>query len=85
MPNGEIAESHGATPRHVALAFLVRPPFLFAIPKASTSERAAENAGAGNLRLSPRDILRIDRAFPLVGRAASATISHAIGHRRPIT
>lgn len=61
----EIAESYGATPRQVALAFLVRRPFLFAIPKASTPQHAVENAGAGNLLLSDQNILRIDQAFPL--------------------
>jgi diketogulonate reductase-like aldo/keto reductase len=61
----EIAEAHGATPRQVALAFLVRRPFLFAIPKASTPDHAAGNAGAGNLRLSDQELSRIDQAFPL--------------------
>src|SRR5277367_3417292 len=40
-----IAEAHGATPRQVALAFLIRETAVFAIPKASTPEHAAENAG----------------------------------------
>ena len=61
----EIAEAHGATPRQVALAFLVRRPFIFAIPKASTPDHAAENARAGNLRLSDQELSRIDQAFPL--------------------
>src|ERR1700741_5079836 len=39
-----IARRHGASPRQVALAFLTREPALFAIPKASTVEHAAENA-----------------------------------------
>jgi diketogulonate reductase-like aldo/keto reductase len=60
----EIAEAHGATPRQVALGFLVRRPSVFAIPKASTPEHAAENAGAGDLRLTPDEIARIDEAFP---------------------
>ena len=41
----EIADAHGATPRQVALRFLVRRPALFAIPKAADPEHAAENAG----------------------------------------
>ena len=60
----EIAASHAATPRQVALRFLVRSPALFTIPKASSPEHAAENAGAGDLRLTKTDIDRIDRAFP---------------------
>jgi diketogulonate reductase-like aldo/keto reductase len=61
----EIAEAHGATPRQVALRFLVRRPSLFTIPKASRPQHAAENAGAGGLRLSEAEIARIDEAFPL--------------------
>ena len=61
----EIADAHNATPRQVALRFLVRRPSLFAIPKASNPEHAAENAGAGDLRLSEAEIARIDTAFPL--------------------
>jgi diketogulonate reductase-like aldo/keto reductase len=60
----EIAEAHGATPRQVALRFLVRRPSLFAIPKASSPEHAAENAGAGDLRLTETELARIDEAFP---------------------
>jgi diketogulonate reductase-like aldo/keto reductase len=60
-----IAGAHGATPRQVALAFLTRRPSLFAIPKAGTVEHAEENAGAGRLRLSERDVAAIDAAFPL--------------------
>jgi diketogulonate reductase-like aldo/keto reductase len=61
----EIAKVHGATPRQVALAFLTRDPALFAIPKAGREDHAAENAGAGDLRLSADEIARIDAAFPL--------------------
>jgi diketogulonate reductase-like aldo/keto reductase len=60
----EIAAAHEATPRQVALRFLARLPSLFAIPKASLPEHAAENAGAGNLELSDAELSRIDDAFP---------------------
>ena len=60
----EVARRHGATPRQVALAFLIRRPSLFAIPKASRVEHVEENAGAGDLELTPEEIERIDRAFP---------------------
>ena len=60
----EIAAAHQATARQVALAFLVRRPALFTIPKASSVEHAAENAAAGGLRLSEAEIARIDEAFP---------------------
>lgn len=61
----EIAAAHGATVRQVALAFLVRKPPLFTIPKASNPDHTAENAGAGELRLSEKEMARIDQAFPL--------------------
>ncbi|HEY6418496.1 MAG TPA: aldo/keto reductase [Candidatus Binataceae bacterium] len=62
---GEIAAAHHATSRQVALRFLVRRPSLFAIPKASSLDHVAENAGAGNLQLSRHEVAMIDEAFPL--------------------
>jgi diketogulonate reductase-like aldo/keto reductase len=59
-----IAEAHGASPRQVALAFLARAPSVFAIPKASTAEHAADNAAAGELVLTSDEIAAIDKAFP---------------------
>lgn len=61
----EIAVAHNATPRQVALRFLVRRPSLFTIPKASRPDHTTENAGAGDLRLTEAELARIDRAFPL--------------------
>ena len=60
----EVASANGATPRQVALAFLVRRPSLLTIPKAANPAHAAENAAAGDLTLSDTDIARIDAAFP---------------------
>jgi len=60
----EIAAAHDATPRQVAMRFLVRRPSLFTIPKASSPEHAAENAGAGDLRLTPAELAWIDETFP---------------------
>src|SRR6202050_1519651 len=59
-----IAEAHGASPRQVALAFLTRAPAVFAIPKASTPEHAADNAASGKLVLGPDEIAALDNAFP---------------------
>jgi diketogulonate reductase-like aldo/keto reductase len=64
----EIAAKLGATARRVALAFLVRRPSLFAIPKSSNAERAVENAGAARLVLGADEIARIEAAFPLGAR-----------------
>jgi diketogulonate reductase-like aldo/keto reductase len=66
-----IAERHNATPRQVALRFLTRRASLFAIPKASNPEHAAENAGAGALNLSDAELAKIDAAFPLAARPRS--------------
>ena len=59
-----IAEAHGASPRQVALAFLTREPAVFAIPKASSAEHAADNAAAGELVLGADEIAALDKAFP---------------------
>jgi diketogulonate reductase-like aldo/keto reductase len=67
---GRIAHAHHATPRQVALRFLVRRPELFTIPKASSPEHVAENARAGDIRLTEAELEEIDRAFPL-GRRPS--------------
>jgi diketogulonate reductase-like aldo/keto reductase len=59
-----IAKRHGASMRQVALAFLTREANVFAIPKASSAEHAAENAAAGDLVLSNEDVAALDQAFP---------------------
>src|SRR3954470_10047047 len=58
-----IADAHGASPRQVALSFLAREPAVFAIPKASSADHAADNAAAGDLVLSDGEIAALDRAF----------------------
>jgi diketogulonate reductase-like aldo/keto reductase len=60
----DIADAHKATARQVVLSFLTRGPNVFAIPKASSAEHAAENAAAGNLTLSNSEIAALDKAFP---------------------
>jgi len=60
----QIADAHQATPRQVALAFLIRQPSVFAIPKASSSAHAADNAAASALTLSAAELADIEKAFP---------------------
>ena len=60
----EIATECGATPRQVALRFLVREPHVFAIPKAARAEHALDTAGATDVALDADAIGRIERAFP---------------------
>ncbi|MCW5890587.1 MAG: aldo/keto reductase [bacterium] len=59
-----VADAHGVSPFQVALAFLVREPGTFTIPRASSVAHAQENAAAGDLRLTAGEIARIDAAFP---------------------
>ncbi len=59
-----IGAERGATPRQLALAFLLRHAPVLAIPKASDPSHVAENAGAARLELGDDEIRRIDAAFP---------------------
>ena len=61
----EIAASHQATARQVALRFLLRHPETFVIPKAAGIAHVVDNAGANRLQLSGEEMARIDAAFPL--------------------
>ena len=61
----DVARELSATPRQVALAFLTRLPDTFAIPKASRVAHVRENAGAAALKLTERQIARLERAHPL--------------------
>jgi diketogulonate reductase-like aldo/keto reductase len=61
----EIAAGHGATPRQVALAFLLRAvPHALVIPKASRVAHVEDNAAAARLTLSGDEVARLDSAFP---------------------
>ncbi len=60
----KIAETHQATPEQVALAFLLRSPHVFVIPKASREEHVRANAGAADLELTPGEIAELEKAFP---------------------
>jgi diketogulonate reductase-like aldo/keto reductase len=62
---GDIAAAHGASPRQVALQFLVGRPSLFAIPKAARVAHVEDNAAAATLALTDDDLARLDGAFPL--------------------
>lgn len=59
-----IAQAHEATPRQVALAFIVQSRSLFTIPKSGRLDHVEENARAAGVRLSGAEIARIERAFP---------------------
>lgn len=59
----QVAERRGATARQTALAFLLRNPDVFVIPKAARIAHVQDNAGAGDLQLDAADIAAIDAAF----------------------
>lgn len=61
----EVAARHAATPHQVALAFVLRQPQVFVIPKASRVEHVEQNAAAAELVLSEEDVAVIEEAFPL--------------------
>lgn len=59
-----IAAAHGATPRQVALSFLLRHPSVFVIPKAARAAHIEDNAAASGVALDSTDLAAIDAAFP---------------------
>ena len=59
----EVAAELGATPRQVALAFLLRTCRGFVIPKAVKLQHVAENVAAGKLKLDEEMVARLDRAY----------------------
>ncbi len=67
----DIAGEHGVTKEAVALAFLVRDPLAFAIPKANEFAHVEANAAAGDLLLSDDEIKRIDAAYPVRNRSGA--------------
>ena len=60
----EIATRHHATPAQIALAWVIRQDGVVAIPRAGSPEHVRENAAALQIKLAPRDLQDIDRAFP---------------------
>jgi diketogulonate reductase-like aldo/keto reductase len=65
-----VARARGATAHQVALAFLLRRPGVFAIPKAARVAHVVENAAAGDLTLTAEEIAALQEAFPLGERPA---------------
>jgi diketogulonate reductase-like aldo/keto reductase len=59
-----IAAVRGATPRQLALAFLIRRPGVFAIPKSSNVRHVEENAAAAAVTLTEDEARAIDAAHP---------------------
>jgi diketogulonate reductase-like aldo/keto reductase len=66
-----IARLHGVSAAAVALAFLLRDPLVFVIPKANRAEHVEANARAGELELSAPEIAAIDAVYPKRARAGA--------------
>jgi diketogulonate reductase-like aldo/keto reductase len=60
----EIADHHRATSHQVGLAFLIRDPSVFAIPKSIDPAHVEENALGASLHLTDQDVRKIEAAFP---------------------
>jgi len=59
-----VAARHEATPAQIALAWVIRNDGVIAIPKAGTPQHVRENFDALKIRLTHRDLMELDRAFP---------------------
>ncbi|MEM5382184.1 aldo/keto reductase [Paraburkholderia phymatum] len=62
-PLDDIAGAHGVSVIQVALAWVLRQPEVFAIPKSGRIEHVRDNARALELRLSADDLAAIDAHF----------------------
>jgi diketogulonate reductase-like aldo/keto reductase len=59
-----VAARHHTTIGQVMLAWCLRQPSVFAVPKTSRVAAVRENAAAADLRLESEDLTEIDRDFP---------------------
>lgn len=64
----QVAKKHEVTVPQIILAFLVRDPNLFAIPKSAIVEHTKENAAAAEIKLDAEDLDAINGAFPAPDR-----------------
>src|SRR5436190_2626780 len=60
----KLADEAGCTPAQLALAWLLAQPGVVTIPKSSSRVRVKENFGALDVKLSPKVLAELDRAFP---------------------
>jgi aryl-alcohol dehydrogenase-like predicted oxidoreductase len=78
----QIAESKGATPAQIALAWiLAQRPWIVPIPGTTKMNRLEENIGAVDLELTPGDISQIDevlRSIKIQGDRYPASLQAAV-------
>jgi diketogulonate reductase-like aldo/keto reductase len=70
----DFAKRHGMTPAQAALAWLLSHDDVIAIPKSSSPQRLAQNAGALNHPLDAAALAELDRLFPPPNRPAPLEI-----------
>ena len=58
-----VAERYGATPAQIALAWTIRQPGVFSIPKASRESHVRDNHKALTIRFRDDDLAELDRHF----------------------
>ena len=77
----EVADSHGATPSQVALAWLIRQPNVVVIPGASSVAQLESNVAAADLELTEDEARRLSDASsrfrPTAGLAAVPALIRA--------
>ena len=66
-----VARRHDASVAQIMLAWCLRHPSVFAIPKSSHPERVRENARAAEIVLTAEDLGAIDQDFPPPRQASS--------------
>jgi diketogulonate reductase-like aldo/keto reductase len=68
-----IAERHNAKPSQIALAWLLEQETV-AIPKAVSHKHIQDNRGALDIKLTERDLVELDQAFPSPNRKVSLEV-----------
>lgn len=63
-PLNKLADEVGCTPAQLALAWLFAQPGVVTIPKSSSRDRVKENFSALRVKLTPKILADLERAFP---------------------
>jgi len=69
-----IAQDYNASAAQVLLAWVISHQGVIAIPKASSTDHVAENAGALTITLSADALLQLDQAFPAPGQKTALDV-----------
>ena len=76
-----MADTHGATPAQIALAWVIRRPAVVAIPGASSVEQLESNVAAADIELTDQQYQTLneasDRFRPITGAPAIAGLLRA--------